>query len=84
MSRKNRRIYSKPKMLPPIKMNTNQGRHDDRSRCAFCGRLLGAYEWHWIWDEFGQRCRKCNDEKECYRRRRSAAEAAYRKAIRLR
>ncbi|KMO87090.1 hypothetical protein AB840_04845 [Megasphaera cerevisiae DSM 20462] len=28
-----------------IKVNTNQRRHDDRSRCAFCGRLCAVYEW---------------------------------------
>lgn len=52
-----------------------------RSRCAFCGRLLGVHTWHWVWDEFGQKVKKCNDEWTCRHRRKDAAEKAYRNAL---
>ncbi len=52
------------------------------SRCAYCGRLLGVSGWHWMVDEFGQRVRKCNDERNCKRKRKDAAEEAYEAAVR--
>lgn len=51
------------------------------SRCAFCGRLLGSREYHYIYDEFGQRVRKCNDEARCAMHRKEQAEEAYIEAI---
>ena len=37
-------------------------------KCAYCGRNLGPADWHWMWDEFGQRVRKCNNEYYCIRK----------------
>lgn len=51
------------------------------SRCAYCGRLLGSREYHYIYDEFGQRVRKCNDEARCAMHRKEQAEEAYIEAI---
>lgn len=51
------------------------------SRCAFCGRLLGVSTWHYVWDEFGQQVKKCNDEWTCRRRRKDKAEKSYRNAL---
>jgi hypothetical protein len=82
MSRKNRRIRGNQKLLPTIQKNMDQDRHKDRSRCAFCGRLLDYGEWHWMYDEFGQRVKKCNSEAACSRQRKDAAEESYRKATR--
>jgi len=42
----------------------------------------GVRAWHWVWDEFGQRVRKCNDERNCKRKRKDAAEEAYEAAVR--
>ncbi len=40
-------------------------------RCAYCGRgLFHERAFHWIYDEDGQRVRKCNDEKHCRRVRK--------------
>ena len=51
-------------------------------RCAYCGRLLTATNWHWMRDEFGQRVRKCNNERRCYASRKPEADAAFRRAMR--
>lgn len=85
--RKNRRRRPKtfPSWTKPIQENTDQGRQYQKSaqsRCAFCGRLLDAYEWHYMYDEFGQRVRKCNNERICSSQRKTAAEEAFREALR--
>lgn len=50
-------------------------------KCAYCGRNLGTADWHWMWDEFGQRVKKCNNERACYNRRSEIAEKAFRRAV---
>lgn len=78
MGRKNRRWKNK-QHLPP--WTTEPAIPKIRSRCAFCGRLLGSHEYHYIYDEFGQRVRKCNDEAYCRMHRKEQAEEAYIEAI---
>lgn len=52
-------------------------------RCSFCGRKLYPGTWHWMYDEFGQRVRKCNDERTCQENRRPECEESFRKAMRM-
>lgn len=52
-------------------------------RCAYCGRKLYPGQWHWMYDEFGQRVRKCNDERACQENRRPECEDSFRKAMRM-
>lgn len=52
-------------------------------RCAYCGRpLLYERSFHWMYDEDGQRVRKCNDEKTCriIRKKHNQTES-YRRAV---
>lgn len=58
-------------------------KQDVRYRCAYCGKELAPGEWHWMYDEFGQRVRKCNDERTCQENRRSECEESFRKAMRI-
>jgi hypothetical protein len=84
MGRKNRRKTRKPPMPPWSREPEPRHRAHAprRSRCAFCGRLLPVSGWHWFRDEFGQRVRKCNDERSCMKSRKLAAEESFRRAIR--
>ena len=52
-------------------------------RCAYCGAPLRPGQWHWMYDEFGQRVRKCNDERACQKNRRPECEDSFRKAMRM-
>lgn len=52
-------------------------------RCAYCGKLVKPGQWHWMYDEFGQRVRKCNDEQACQENRRPECEDSFRKAMRM-
>lgn len=52
-------------------------------RCAYCGRLLTATNWHWMRDEFGQMVKKCNNERDCSAHRRRESEKSFRKAMRM-
>lgn len=52
-------------------------------RCAYCGRKLCPGQWHWMYDEFGQRVCKCNDERTCQANRRPECEESFRKAMRM-
>jgi hypothetical protein len=36
-----------------------------------------------MYDEFGQRVRKCNDERACQKNRRPECEDSFRKAMRM-
>lgn len=84
MGRKNKRRKQKPPLLPwnrEPELNHGRGTVPHRSRCAFCGRPLGSREYHYIYDEFGQRVRKCNDEARCAMHRKEQAEEAYIAAI---
>lgn len=81
MGRRNRRYRKSPREPIVIIQNRQQPRKA-KSRCAYCGRLLGSREYHYIYDEFGQRVRKCNDEAYCRMHRKEQAEEAYIEAIR--
>lgn len=53
-------------------------------RCAYCGcGLFHERAFHWIYDEDGQRVRKCNDEKHCRRARKKIPkqEDSFRRAV---
>lgn len=52
-------------------------------RCAYCGRKLYPGQWHWMYDEFGQRVCKCNDERTCQANRCPECEESFRKAMRM-
>lgn len=80
MGRRNRR-YTKRLREPIVIVRHTQQTKKALSRCAFCGRLLGSCEYHYVYDEFGQRVRKCNDEKRCREHRKEQAEEAYIEAI---
>ncbi len=52
-------------------------------RCAYCGRSL-FYErsFHWMYDEDGQRVRKCNSERDCREVRiEHGHDESYRRAV---
>lgn len=51
--------------------------------CAYCGRRLGPNNWHWMWDEFGQRVKKCNNERRCYDGRSRESSEAFKRAFRI-
>ncbi len=80
MGRRNRRYRKSPREPIVIIQNRQQPRKA-KSRCAYCGRLLGSCEYHYVYDEFGQRVRKCNDEAYCQAHRKEQAEEAYIEAI---
>lgn len=80
MGRRNKRYSKRPREPIVIVQNTKQPKMA-MSRCAYCGRLLGSREYHYIYDEFGQRVRKCNDETRCAMHRKEQAEEAYIEAI---
>lgn len=84
MGRKNRRRRRKPPLMPwSQEPELNHGTLvPHRSRCAFCGRPLRSGGWYWMTDEFGQRVKKCKDERGCWARRRDEAEESYREALR--
>lgn len=81
MGRRNRRYAKRPREPLVIVQHIQQPKKS-LSRCAFCGRLFGSHEYHYIYDEFGQRVRKCNDEAYCRMHRKEQAEEAYIEAIR--
>lgn len=76
MGRRNKRYSKRPREPIVIVQNTKQPKMA-MSRCAYCGRLFGSHEYHYIYDEFGQRVRKCNDEAYCRMHRKEQAEEAY-------
>lgn len=83
MGRKNKRRQPERKLwLHELEQELNVKR-DVCYRCAYCGRELHPGEWHWMWDEFGQRVRKCNDERACQKNRRPECEDSFRKAMRM-
>lgn len=75
MARKNKRARHHSPRVPILHTSP-------KSRCCYCGRILYPDAWHYMWDEYGQRVKKCNDELECYRHRKDRAEETYRNAIR--
>lgn len=83
MSRKNRRrIYRKSLGDIQAFLERDRTRQIYFGKCAYCGRELGANDWHWMRDEFGQRVRKCNNERRCYAGRRPEADEAFKRALR--
>ena len=84
MARRNkRRHYQAPRIV--ILGKTAEKNHKPResvSRCAFCGRpLFRESAWHWMYDEFGQRVKKCNNEAICRECRSQEGEDAYITAV---
>lgn len=63
-------------------LDRDQKRRTYFGHCAYCGRELASDDWHWMWDEFGQRVRKCNNERRCYAGRKPEADAAFKRALR--
>ncbi len=54
-------------------------------RCAYCGREL-CYDrsYHWMYDEDGQRVRKCKNLRACAsKRKKNGQEESYRRAMAL-
>ncbi len=51
------------------------------SCCAYCGRPLRRGLWYWVVDEYGQRVKKCIDERGCRELRKEAAEESYQAAV---
>lgn len=83
MGRKNKRRKPERKLwLHELEQKLTE-KQDACYRCAYCGGELYPGEWHWMWDEFGQRVRKCNDERKCQRHRQPECEESYRKAMRM-
>lgn len=84
MARRNkRRHYQAPRIV--ILGKTAEKNHKPResvSRCAFCGRpLFRESAWHWIYDEYGQMVKKCNNEAICRECRSQEGEDAYIAAV---
>ena len=84
MSRRNkRRHYQAPRIV--ILGKTKKKKCESTkpvSRCSFCGRpLFRESSWHWIYDEFGQRVKKCNNEAICRECRSQEGEDAYITAV---
>lgn len=77
MGRKNYRMNHKLPLTPWNTIKTTP-----YSRCCYCGRELHPGEWHWMRDEFGQKVRKCNNERSCYNHRSKEADMAYKEAMR--
>lgn len=83
MGRKNKRRQLKNKLPVYSLAQELTGKHDICFRCAYCGLELHPGEWHWMWDEFGQRVRKCNDERRCATHRRDISEESFRRAMKV-
>ena len=84
MARRNkRRHYQAPRIVILGKTaEKNNKLRKSVSRCAFCGRpLFRESAWHWIYDEFGQRVKKCNNESICRECRSQEGEDAYITAV---
>ncbi len=83
MSRKSRRKrISQDNVIKRLQQELKP-RVEPLGRCAYCGSLLWEEsEYHWMYDEDGQRVRKCNDDSCCGRiRRRHNQEDSYRNAM---
>lgn len=83
MGRKNRRRQKNTEQaIQALRKELLQNR-GEYHWCAYCGRKLYPGQWHWMYDEFGQRVRKCNDERTCQENRRPECEESFRKAMRM-
>lgn len=83
MGRKNKRRQPKYNLpLPELEQKFTR-KQDICCRCAYCGLELHPGNWHWMWDEFGQRVRKCNNERRCAAQRRDIGEDAFRRAMKM-
>lgn len=68
MGRKNRRRQKNTEQaIQALRKELLQNR-GEYHWCAYCGRKLYPGQWHWMYDEFGQRVSKCNDARSCYER----------------
>lgn len=84
MGRKNRRRQKDTEQaIQALRKELLQKRGGEYHLCAYCGRKLYSGQWHWMYDEFGQRVRKCNDERACQENRRPECEESFRKAMRM-
>lgn len=84
VGRKNRRKLQSS--VTPIRELRNKFCHKPKhfdGRCSYCGRYIYPGTWHWMYDEWCQRVKKCNDEWHCSRKRDWKQEASFRKAMRL-
>lgn len=81
MGRRNRRYTKRPREPLVIVQHIQQPKKS-LSRCAFCGRLLDDGDFYWFPDEFGQFVRRCKNERICSSQRKTAAEEAFREALR--
>lgn len=84
MARRNkRRHYQAPRIVILGKTaEKNNKPRESVSRCAFCGRpLFRESAWHWMYDEFGQKVKKCNNEAICRECRSQEGEDAYITAV---
>lgn len=81
MGRKNKtRRYPARQIV--IMHNKSKEKHKNYSRCAYCGReLFRNGEYRIMYDEFGQRVKKCRNESRCRAGRSQEAEDAYITAI---
>ena len=83
MGRKNRR-RQQPKYNLPLQLEQKLTRKKTVCcRCAYCGIELHSGDWHWMWDEFGQRVRKCNNERRCASHRQEIGEESFRRAVKM-
>ena len=83
MGRKNRRRQKNTEQaIQALRKELLQNRGESHW-CAYCGRKLYSGQWHWMYDEFGQLVRKCNDERTCQVNRRPECEESFRKAMRM-
>ena len=83
MGRKNRRRQLKYNLPLPGLEHKITRKKTLCCRCAYCGMELHSGGWHWMWDEFGQRVRKCNDERRCAAHRRDISEESFRRAMKV-
>lgn len=83
MARRNkRRHYQAPRIVILGKTKKKCESPKPASRCAFCGRpLFRESALHWIYDEYGQRVKKCNNEAICRECRSQEGEDAYITAV---
>lgn len=83
MGRKNKRRWTDTEQgLQAVRKELLKKR-GEYHRCAYCGRKLYLGQWYWMYDEFGQRVCKCNDERTCQANRRPECEESFRKAMRM-
>ena len=82
MGRRNKRKKARAlALLWTEELKEQLGLSHFEGRCAYCGAPLHPGKWHWMRDEFGQRVKKCNDERNCLENRCPECEESFRKAM---